>query len=115
MAFFYTDRISDFSSDDTLLIDVDPGIDRKHDLMLFLERELKPPYFGRNWSALIDVLAGSMWHTHRNLALYHRDLPLSSNEAELATYLDVLNSAGRSHDERQEGDKFTVGFHPDLR
>ncbi len=52
-----------------------------------------PAYFGNNWDALNDCLRDFSWLSQKRILIVHDDLPLSDNEKELLTYLEILDAA----------------------
>jgi hypothetical protein len=52
-----------------------------------------PTYFGHNWNALNDCLRDFSWIDQKRILIIHDDLPLSNNESELLTYLEILADA----------------------
>jgi RNAse (barnase) inhibitor barstar len=52
-----------------------------------------PDYFGNNWDALNDCLRDLSWIKQKRIVVIHNDLPLSNNEKELSTYLEILADA----------------------
>lgn len=79
---------------DAFVIHVPKGIRTKEELFDKLTQAGEfPPYFGRNWDALLDCLRDFEWIPARKIAIIHEDLPLIGHQSECRTYLDILNEA----------------------
>jgi hypothetical protein len=53
---------------------------------------LSPPFFGRNWSALNDILNDLEWIKDYEIWLVHTSFPLSNLE-DMKIYLQIINGA----------------------
>jgi len=73
-----------------------------------------PAYFGNNWDALSDCLRDFSWIDQRRIVIVHSDLPLSSNEKELQTYLDILDTAVKLW-KQQEQHKLVIIFPHEIK
>ncbi|MFA6172014.1 MAG: barstar family protein [Patescibacteria group bacterium] len=62
----------------------------KEDLMLAYEYALKPPYFGRNWDALNEILHDFSWINQSEVIIAHDGLPTELDLKDLITMIDVL-------------------------
>lgn len=75
------------------------GLKNKDALLDAIAAELRfPDYFGRNWDALDECITDLSWLPPGDVALIHRDLPLSDNRASLSIYLSILRKAVRNWD-----------------
>lgn len=68
------------------------GIKNEEALMVAYELQLKPPYFGRNWDSLNEVLHDLGWFEEDHIVVAHEGLPeMAYNE--LKTMINVLSYA----------------------
>jgi Barstar (barnase inhibitor) len=76
-----------------------PGLAKKADLLVFLQRTLPlPDYFGHNWDALEECLGDLRWLDDPKIFLIHQDIPLENLPADQRTYLEILAGAAKSSD-----------------
>jgi Barstar (barnase inhibitor) len=86
------------------IVEVPTGIQTKMDLFVNYEKEgAFPPYFGRNWDALLDCLRDFSWTKRKRIVITHNDLPLVNRVDELRVYLDILKTAVKDWKEVRQG------------
>ncbi len=68
-------------------------LNSKEELMLAYENAIKPPYFGRNWDALNEILHDFNWINQSEVIIAHEGLPNKLDEEDLKLLLDVLSNA----------------------
>lgn len=92
-----------------LILQVPAHLVNKHSLLMWYSDHLKfPDYFGWTWDALLDCLRDLSWIEVDEIAIVHRDIPLSG--ADQLAYLSILgNAAGK------EARRLTVVFPEDCR
>jgi len=92
-----------------LILQVPAHLVNKRSLLMWYSDHLKfPDYFGWNWDALLDCLRDLSWIEVDEIAIVHRDIPLSG--ADQLAYLSILgNAAGK------EARRLTVVFPEDCR
>ena len=92
--FVFVDDASSIAMDQDFLLKVPTGVESTSDLFSSYQREGDfPDYFGRNWDAFLDCLRDFSWTNRRRIIIAHDDVPLSGNEEELRTYLEILETA----------------------
>lgn len=95
MLCFDSESVSDVRAPTVATVaEIPTGIARKDDLLLELAESLSfPDYFGQNWDALDECLRDLSWLPAGAVSIVHRDLPLASDSAGRATYLEILSGA----------------------
>ena len=85
----YVEDIEDLAPSENLVAIVPAGIRSEEKLFSILSKELKFPYFGRNWDALNDCLHDFSWTDIFQITVIHRDIPaLGTHDTRI--YLDIL-------------------------
>lgn len=99
---FYYGEIS--ISPDDYVATVSTGLSEKDQLMRCLDTDLQlPEYFSANWDSLEECLSDLECISSTIVWIKHTDIPLSNNEINAHTYLDILNVAcGRFPDSYQK-------------
>jgi RNAse (barnase) inhibitor barstar len=93
-AFVFADNVSSIATDQDFLLRVPSGVESTVALFSWYQREARfPDYFGRNWDAFLDCLRDFSWTDKKRIIIAHYDVPLSGNEKELRTYLEILETA----------------------
>ena len=78
-----------------LILQVPAHLVNKHSLLMWYSDHLKfPDYFGWTWDALLDCLRDLSWIEVDEIAIVHRDIPLSG--ADQLAYLSILGDAAGS-------------------
>ena len=102
--FEFGDKTSDFVTERDFLLQIPTGVASKSELLVCYQKEGNfPNYFGHNWDALSDFLRDFSWITQRRVVIAHDDVPLSTNEEELRTYLETLATAVTDWKTSKEG------------
>ncbi len=92
--FVFADYVSSIVTDQDFLLKVPSGVKSTADLFSWYQKEGRfPDYFGRNWDAFLDCLRDFSWTDKKRIIIAHDDVPLSGNEKELRTYLEILKTA----------------------
>jgi RNAse (barnase) inhibitor barstar len=92
--FVFADNVSSIATDQDFLLKVASGVESTADLFSWYQKEARfPDYFGRNWDAFLDCLRDFSWTEKKRIIIAHDDVPLSGNEKELRTYLEILETA----------------------
>jgi RNAse (barnase) inhibitor barstar len=92
--FVFADNVSSIATDQDFLLKVASGVESTADLFSWYQKEARfPDYFGRNWDAFLDCLRDFSWTDKKRIVIAHDDVPLSGNENELRTYLEILETA----------------------
>lgn len=78
---------------DSFVLPISKGIQSKKNLFAgFASAGKFPEYFGGNWDAFFDCLRDFEWISEKKIIILHGDLPLSGNEADCRTYLELLQA-----------------------
>jgi hypothetical protein len=94
LPFVFADNVSSIATNQDYLLKVASGVEFTVDLFSWYEKEARfPDYFGRNWDAFLDCLRDFSWTDKKRIIIAHDDVPLSGNERELRTYLEILETA----------------------
>ena len=81
--------IENLAPSENLVAIVPAGIQSVEKLFSILSKDLKFPYFGRNWDALSDLLRDFWWTDIFQITVVHRDIP-ALGTVDTRIYLDVL-------------------------
>ena len=102
-ALVFADNVSSIATDQDFLLKVASGVESTADLFSWYQKEARfPDYFGRNWDAFLDCLRDFSWTDKKRIVIAHNDVPLSGNEKELRTYLEILDTAVNDWSEVEE-------------
>jgi RNAse (barnase) inhibitor barstar len=102
--FVFADNLSSIATDQDFLLKVPSGVESTADLFSWYQKEARfPDYFGRNWDAFLDCLRDFSWIEKKRIIIAHADVPLSGNEKELRTYLEILATVVDDWKEVKEG------------
>jgi hypothetical protein len=75
------------------IVVVPRSADNKQILLQLIAAALHfPSYFGFNWDALEECLSDLSWLGPGDVVIWHEDLPLSAEPAELVRYVKVLQA-----------------------
>ena len=85
----YVEEIEKLAPSENFVAIVPAGIRSVETLFSILSKDLKFPYFGRNWNALNDCLHDFSWINIFQITVIHRDIPALGTDA-TRTYLDIL-------------------------
>ena len=79
-----------------MVVHIPPRLRSKEKLLAILAQRLKfPPWAGRNWDALEELLRDLSWLPHGPVTLIHSDLPFGPGGEHRSTYLAILGEACR--------------------
>jgi RNAse (barnase) inhibitor barstar len=113
--FVFVDDPAPLHGEGTLVVDVDPSLGSKADLLAwFADRLGFPDYFGQNWDAFNDCIRDLSWVPQRKLVLFHRALPLADQPADRKIYLEILADAVEDWRADRQLD-FVVAMKSDLK
>ncbi len=65
----------------------------ERDLMIAYEKSVNPPFFGRNWDSLNEILHDFSWINQKEVIIAHEDLPTNLNIEDIKSMLSVLSDA----------------------
>lgn len=91
VATFLFAQVSDLTvaKKDSFVVVFDKNINSKDELLRTFKDDLKFPYFGNNWDALLDCLRNLDWINNNDIVIYHEEIP-NLNEKDLDTYIEIL-------------------------
>lgn len=69
------------------------GLQTEQDLMIAYEQAINPPYFGRNWDSLNEILHDFSWINQKEVVIAHEDLPANLNIKDIKSVLSILSDA----------------------
>lgn len=88
------------------------GLQSEQDLMIAYEYAINPPFFGRNWDSLDEILHDFSWINQKEVVIAHEDLPTNISAQDIKSMLSVLSdSVQLFKDGPREGFELPDGKH----